>query len=85
MKAVVYEQFGDPAEVLHVRDVPEPKPGPGQVLVRMLNNLRGIWTQRSEGERLRGVLERLEILARKMPADATGERFNAGTLRERLN
>jgi glutamate-ammonia-ligase adenylyltransferase len=29
--------------------------------------------------------KRLEILARKMPADATGERFNAGTLRERLN
>jgi regulator of sirC expression with transglutaminase-like and TPR domain len=34
-----------------------------QILVRMLNNLRGIWTQRMEAERLRGVLERLEILA----------------------
>ena len=36
MKAVVYEQFGDPAEVLQVREVPQPEPGPGQVLVRML-------------------------------------------------
>ena len=36
MKAVVFEQFGDPAEVLQVRAVPEPKPGPGQVRVRML-------------------------------------------------
>jgi NADPH:quinone reductase-like Zn-dependent oxidoreductase len=36
MKAVVFERFGDPAEVLHVREVPEPEPGPGQVRVRML-------------------------------------------------
>jgi NADPH:quinone reductase-like Zn-dependent oxidoreductase len=36
MKAVVFEQFGDPAEVLQVREVPEPEPGPGQVRVRMV-------------------------------------------------
>ena len=36
MKAVMFDRFGDPAEVLQVREVPEPKPGPGQVLVRML-------------------------------------------------
>src|SRR5256885_14704142 len=36
MKAIVCEKWGDPEEVLHVRDVPEPVPGPGQVLVRML-------------------------------------------------
>lgn len=36
MKAVVFERFGNPAEVLQVREVPEPKPGPGQVLVRMI-------------------------------------------------
>ena len=36
MRAVIFEQFGDPAEVLQVREVPEPEPGPGQVLVRML-------------------------------------------------
>src|SRR5205823_8878520 len=36
MKAVVFDRFGDPAEVLSVRDVPTPTPGPGQVRVRML-------------------------------------------------
>src|SRR5438270_9377895 len=36
MKAVVFDRFGDPAEVLHVRDVPPPEPGPGQVRVRMV-------------------------------------------------
>src|SRR6516164_4411169 len=36
MKAVVFERFGDPAEVLQVREVPEAEPGPGQVRVRML-------------------------------------------------
>jgi NADPH:quinone reductase-like Zn-dependent oxidoreductase len=36
MKAVVCERWGEPEEVLHVRDVPEPQPGPGQVRVRMI-------------------------------------------------
>src|SRR5271166_2979321 len=36
MKAAVFESFGDPAEVLSVRDVPLPEPGPGQVRVRMI-------------------------------------------------
>lgn len=36
MKAILFEQFGEPAEVLQVRDVPEPQPGPGQVRVRMI-------------------------------------------------
>lgn len=36
MKAAVFERFGEPAEVLQVRDVPEPHPGPGQVRVRMI-------------------------------------------------
>src|SRR5262245_60570337 len=36
MKAVVFEQFGEPADVVRVRDVPTPKPGPGQVRVRMI-------------------------------------------------
>jgi NADPH:quinone reductase-like Zn-dependent oxidoreductase len=35
MKAVVFERFGDPSEVLRVRDVPLPEPGPGEVRVRM--------------------------------------------------
>ena len=37
MKAIVCEQWGDPAEVLKVRDdVPIPQPGRGEVRVRML-------------------------------------------------
>jgi NADPH:quinone reductase-like Zn-dependent oxidoreductase len=36
MRAAVFETFGNPAEVLHVRDVPEPHPGPGEVRVRMI-------------------------------------------------
>ena len=35
MKAIVFEQFGNPADVLQMRDVPEPQTGPGQVRVRM--------------------------------------------------
>lgn len=34
MKAIVVEKFGGP-EVLRLKDVPEPKPGPGQVLVAL--------------------------------------------------
>src|SRR5947209_13416626 len=36
MKAVLFDRFGEPAEVLAVRDVPLPEVGPGQVRVRML-------------------------------------------------
>jgi NADPH:quinone reductase-like Zn-dependent oxidoreductase len=36
MKAVVCERWGEPAEVLEVRDVPTPEAGPGQVRVRLL-------------------------------------------------
>jgi NADPH:quinone reductase-like Zn-dependent oxidoreductase len=36
MKAIVLDRFGDPAEVLQVRDLPVPEPGPGQVRVRMI-------------------------------------------------
>jgi NADPH2:quinone reductase len=36
MRAVVFERFGEPAEVLDVREVPEPRPGYNQVRVRML-------------------------------------------------
>jgi NADPH:quinone reductase-like Zn-dependent oxidoreductase len=35
MRAVVFEQHGEPAEVLEVRDLATPEPGPGQVRVRM--------------------------------------------------
>jgi NADPH2:quinone reductase len=36
MKAAVFESFGNPADVLRIRDVPEPHPGPGEVRVRMI-------------------------------------------------
>jgi NADPH:quinone reductase-like Zn-dependent oxidoreductase len=36
VKAIVFDRFGEPDEVLQVRDLPEPTPGPGQVRVRML-------------------------------------------------
>lgn len=36
MNAVQFDRFGDPAEVLHVANVPQPTPGPGQVRVRMI-------------------------------------------------
>jgi NADPH:quinone reductase-like Zn-dependent oxidoreductase len=36
MKAIVFDRFGDPGEVLQVRDIPVPDPGPGQVRVRMI-------------------------------------------------
>jgi NADPH:quinone reductase-like Zn-dependent oxidoreductase len=35
MRSVRFDQFGEPAEVLRVLDVPKPSPGLGQVLVRM--------------------------------------------------
>jgi NADPH:quinone reductase-like Zn-dependent oxidoreductase len=35
MKAIVFDRFGEPAEVLHVRDVPLPEPAPGCIRVRM--------------------------------------------------
>src|SRR3954469_15865705 len=36
MKSIMFDQFGEPAEVLSVREVPMPEPGPGQVRVRMI-------------------------------------------------
>ena len=36
MKAILFDRFGEPAEVLQVREVPMPQPGRGEVRVRML-------------------------------------------------
>jgi NADPH:quinone reductase-like Zn-dependent oxidoreductase len=36
MKALVFDRFGDPTDVLVLRDLPMPEPGPGEVLVRMI-------------------------------------------------
>lgn len=36
MKAAVFDRFGEPSEVLSIREVPTPEPGPGEVRVRMI-------------------------------------------------
>src|SRR5438552_747478 len=35
MKAIVFDRFGEPADVLQLRDIPAVEPGRGQVRVRM--------------------------------------------------
>src|SRR4051794_41483566 len=35
-RSLVFDKLGDPAEVMHVKDVPVPVPGGGEVRVRML-------------------------------------------------
>jgi NADPH2:quinone reductase len=49
MRALVQPRFGDPAEVLSVQEVPDPQPGPGEVLVRVLLSPihnHDLWTTR---------------------------------------
>ena len=36
MNAIIFDQVGDPRQVLQLRDMPIPKPPPGHVRVRML-------------------------------------------------
>jgi regulator of sirC expression with transglutaminase-like and TPR domain len=45
-----------------------------QILLRMLNNLRAIYAQRGPKERLRGVLERMQVLA---PSDDVQKELDA--------
>src|SRR5262245_65229416 len=35
MKAAVHERYGAPREVVEIRELAEPEPGPGEVLVRV--------------------------------------------------
>jgi NADPH2:quinone reductase len=49
MRALVQPRFGDPAEVLSVQELPDPRPGPGQALVRVLLSPihnHDLWTAR---------------------------------------
>lgn len=55
MRAVVFDSFGEPADVLRPRDLPDPVPPPGHVRVRMLASpinpsdlmtVRGVYGQR---------------------------------------
>jgi anaerobic selenocysteine-containing dehydrogenase len=60
MKAVLFERFGKPAEVLEVRDSPAGEPGPGQV--RALFNVGGSpATAWPDQRRTREALEDLEL------------------------
>jgi len=36
MHSVVYDKFGDPAEVLHLAERPTPEPGPGEIRLRLV-------------------------------------------------
>jgi NADPH:quinone reductase len=36
MKAIVFDRFGEPGDVLRVAEVPTPEPGPGKVRVKMI-------------------------------------------------
>ena len=36
MKALVQDRIGSPLDVVELREIPEPQPGPGQTLVRMV-------------------------------------------------
>jgi regulator of sirC expression with transglutaminase-like and TPR domain len=64
---VLHERFtgqvGDPDPRLL-----EPAPK-AQIVLRMLNNLRAIYGERGDQERLRGVLERIALLAPSEPLD----------------
>ena len=35
MKAILLEDYGSPGKVLHIKEVPKPKPGPNEVLIRI--------------------------------------------------
>jgi NADPH2:quinone reductase len=57
MRALVFDRFGEPAEVLQLRDLPVPRPAPGQVRVRMIASpinpsdlllIRGTYGRRAE-------------------------------------
>ena len=34
MRSLIHDSFGEPAELLHLADLPTPEPGPGKVRIR---------------------------------------------------
>ncbi|OLR94393.1 zinc-binding dehydrogenase [Actinokineospora bangkokensis] len=89
MRALVQQKFGDPAEVLAVQEVPDPQPGPGQALVRVLLSPihnHDLWTVRGDygfkpelparsGTELVGVVE---ALGAGVDGLAVGQRVASG-------
>jgi NADPH2:quinone reductase len=67
MKAIVVREFGDP-DVLRLEDVPNPVPGPGQVLVR----IRAVGVNPVETYIRRGAYARKPALPFTPGADAAG-------------
>jgi NADPH:quinone reductase-like Zn-dependent oxidoreductase len=99
MKALVFERNGDPSDVLTVQELPDPRPGPGEILVRVrcasvnpsdLHVLRGRFGRQpalpaSPGTEAMGVVE---ALGEGVQGPALGTRVALlnvwGTWRERL-
>ena len=99
MKAFVFERNGDPSDVLTVQELPDPHPGPGEILVRVrcasvnpsdLHVLRGRFGRQpalpaSPGTEAMGVVE---ALGAGVQGPAVGTRVALlnvwGTWRERL-
>ncbi|SNT28080.1 zinc-binding dehydrogenase [Tropicimonas sediminicola] len=87
MKAAVHDTFGDPAEVLVARDVDTPKPGAGEVLVRMklspIHN-HDLWTVRGNygyKPELPGAIGGTEALG---AVEAVGEGVDAAMVGKRV-
>lgn len=36
MKAMIFQETGEPADILHIREIPDPTPGPDETLVRVV-------------------------------------------------
>jgi NADPH:quinone reductase-like Zn-dependent oxidoreductase len=73
MKAVVLRELGDP-DVLQLQDVPDPQPGPGEVVVRLRAaalNRRDVWIRKG---RYAGI--KLPVI---LGSDGAGEVLETGT------
>ena len=86
MRAVVHEQFGDPADVLQLSDRPDPQPGPGQVRLKVtltpihnhdLSTVRGQYGYRPDLPAIGGS-EGVGVI------DAVGEGLDAGMIGRRV-
>jgi NADPH2:quinone reductase len=91
MRCVVYNAFGDPAEVLHPAERPVPEPGPGEIRLRMvlspIHN-HDLWTIRGDygvrpplpaigGTEALGIVDKL---GEGVTAPALGQRVTAGAV-----
>ena len=86
MRAVIFNAFGDPAEVLHAADRPKPEPGPGEIRIKMvlspihnhdLATIRGIYGYKPPLPAVGGT-EALGIV------DAHGEGVSAPAIGQRV-